>query len=149
MGYTWLSSFLFNSTSTTTSPSLHSTLSFLLLSCTLLFSSSPVFSPLNERAVPQPFLVLKRAFLLLSNWSLPSDTKEEEPHPLLNATPVSPGLSWLGSLPSESTTDWFLMESMKDWHHGAVQRKLGGRNRSLSLAICVALDQAGLELSYL
>lgn len=136
--------FLFKSTSTKTSSSFHSTLSFLLLSYTHLFLSPQVSSPLTERAVSHAFLVLKRAFLLLSNGCLPSDMM---PHPPTNATLVSPDLG--SGISAFRKHHWFLMESRKDWHPSAVQRKAGVRNRSLSLAICVALDQARSEHSYL
>lgn len=138
--------FLFNSTSTKTSPSFHSTLSFLLLSCTHLFFSPQVSSLLTERAVSQPFLALKRAFLLLSNGCLPSDTMPPPPKCY-----SSQSWSWLWDLclwkaPLTTDSSW---KVGKIWHPSAVQRKVGVRNRSLSLAICMALDEAGPEHSYL
>lgn len=39
------------------------------------FSFPFLQSLLSERTVPQTFLVLKRTFILLSNWSFPSNTK--------------------------------------------------------------------------
>lgn len=138
--------FPFDSTSVTPPPSLHSTFSFLILSLTL----SPIYSSCNQRVGPKPFLVLKRAFLSPSDWSLPSDTEDEEPSLLLHGYS---GRSWSVSLPSgwNFCLHWARPithrkhERLASWYSG---KETGSQGQcvvgpALSLAICLCLDQTG------
>lgn len=112
----------------------------------------PISSPLNERTIPQPFLVLKRAFTLFSNWSLPRMRRLLHSQMATLGTPVQ-SQSQLAGVSAFQKHHQFLTESIKDWHHGAIERT-GSQapwviSPALSTATCMALYQAGSEHSYL